>query len=320
MRANRPVRAAGPTSRRWGPRLIRPAVALPLAVLLGAAPAARAEDLLAALVAAAKLIPAADEGLHVCLPVEGLENVRGVSLTVDAPPHGSDPHRVYTAASRGAYIGDGAPGVPAPPFPQALLDARAVERLELKWRERRIGVYTGVPVLRDTGSTPGAPAPTKPPPDTIIDGRGESYVGPGADAALFVHSDNDWLAPVPPKIVKRNDPRGTAATMDAAVPPGLWNATRLCYVLQPDRVLEYGDPIALRNGIRRITAAVLFHPSHVPSWIADPRVVAAMPRHMIPDDVRFVTFRDDGDGWRPETYPFAEVTVGRIHVVAAGSP
>ena len=78
------------------------------------------------------------------------------------------------------------------------------------------------------------------------------------------------------------------------------------------------DPVTLPNGLRRITAAILFHPPRMPAWISDPRVIEAMPRHMHPNDVRFVTFRNDGDGWRPETYPFSTVTVGRIHLLEAG--
>ena len=174
-----PTVRQGWARRRPGSWAVSAAVALPFtAVLLGAAPAARAEDLPGELVAAAKLIPATDQGLRVCFPISGLENVREVHSIVDPPPDGSDPGRIYTTASRGAYLGDGRPGVPAPPFAQALIDTGAVERLEVRWRERRIGFPAGVTVLRDNGGTAGAPAPTVAP-----ERPGDGVLGPsGGDA------------------------------------------------------------------------------------------------------------------------------------------
>lgn len=296
-------------------RSARGVAVLPIAVLLLAAPSgARAADLPAELVAAAASIPATDDGLRICLQIEGLEDVRGVSVVVDDPPDGEAAH-AYSSRKRGAYLGDGLPGAPAPAFAQALIDAGAADRLAMGWRERRIGRSAALPILRDTGSTPGAPAPTGLPPAYVVEGRGEAYVVTGPDSALFARDENNWIAPVVPRLAPRGAGSDGTSFQDAAPPRGIWSSTRLCYVLKPDRVLEYSDPVAKPNGLRQVTAAILFHPSLVPAWISSPGVIASMPRRMAPDEVRFVTFRNDGDGWRPVAYPFSEVTTGKLHIV-----
>lgn len=288
---------------------------LPIAMLLLMAPwGAGAEDLPVELVAAAGSIPATDDGLRVCLQIEGLEDARGVHDVVDDPPD-AEPGRAYSSRTRGAYLGAGLPGAPAPAFAQALLDAHAADRLAMAWRERRLGRLPSLPILRDTGSTPGAPAPNGPAPGYVVQGQGEAYVVSGADAALFVHDANNWIAPVVPRLAPPGAGSEVTSFQDAMPPTGVWNTTRICYVLRPDRVLEYADPVTKPNGIRQVTAAILFHPPLVPPWISSPGVIASMPSRMAPNEVRFVTFRNDGDGWRPDRFPFAEVTTGKLHFV-----
>ena len=283
-------------------------------LLIQARSGARAADLPAELVAAAASIPATDDGLRICLQIEGLENVRGVSIVVDDPPD-TEQADAYTSHTRGVYLGDGLPGTPAPAFTQALIDAGAAGRLAMGWRERRIGRPAALPILRDLGSTPGAPAPTGLSPEYVVEGRGEAYVVTGPDAVLFAHDESNWIAPVVPRLAPRGAGSAGTSFQDAAPPRGVWSSTRLCYVLKPDRVLEYSDPVTKPNGLRQVTAAILFHPSLVPAWISSPGVIASMPRRMAPDEIRFVTFRNDGDGWRPVTYPFSEVTTGKLHFV-----
>ena len=243
---------------------------LPIAMLfLVATSSARAEDLPAELVAAAASIPATDDGLRVCLQIEGLEDARDVHDVVDDPPD-AEPGRAYLSRTRGAYLGDGLPGAPAPAFAQALIDAHAADRLAMAWRERRMGRLPSLPILRDTGSTPGAPAPNGPAPGYVVQGQGEAYVVSGADAALFVHDANNWIAPVVPRLAPPGAGSEVTSFQDAKPPIGVWNTTRMCYVLRPDRVLEYADPVTKPNGIRQVTAAILFHPPLVPTWISSP--------------------------------------------------
>ena len=72
----------------------------------------------------------------------------------------------------------------------------------------------------------------------------------------------------------------------------------MCLVLVPDRVLEHSDVRGIGNGFTEVTAALLFRPRRLPSWVADPRVVPALYPNPFPWTVRVSTFRNDGSGWR----------------------
>ena len=83
----------------------------------------------------------------------------------------------------------------------------------------------------------------------------------------------------------------------------------------PERVLKYGDPQTRQSGFRVVSSAILFHPERLPAWASDFRVAATIGSVVVPDDVRFVTFRDDGNGWRPMPYPDPFFMRGKTHVV-----
>jgi hypothetical protein len=89
----------------------------------------------------------------------------------------------------------------------------------------------------------------------------------------------------------------------------------------PDRVFEYGDVEMRRSGLKYVSAAILFHPERLPAWASDFRVAATNRTVFVPDDVRFVTFRDDRDGWRPTPTPSSLCAAGRTSRLAtdAGS-
>ena len=84
---------------------------------------------------------------------------------------------------------------------------------------------------------------------------------------------------------------------------------------EPDRVLEYGDVEVRENGVKYVSAAILFHPARLPAWASDYRVALTTRNVFVPDDVRFVTFRDDGDGWRPTPFPEPFFMRRKTHIV-----
>ena len=73
----------------------------------------------------------------------------------------------------------------------------------------------------------------------------------------------------------------------------------MCLTEVPNRVLEYGDIETRQNGLRFVTAAILFRAGEAPSWLADPRVIRSLYGRLLAQEVRIVGFRNDGDGWRP---------------------
>ena len=75
----------------------------------------------------------------------------------------------------------------------------------------------------------------------------------------------------------------------------MWSTAKVRAVEVPDRVLEYGDVQVRQDGVRYVSAAILFHPERVPAWASDFRVAGAISDAFVPNDVRFVTFRDYGD-------------------------
>jgi hypothetical protein len=244
---------------------------------------ARAEDLPAALVAAARLIPTDVDGpwrRRVCLPIRMIMGDDGPSIVVGTVAAGG----AYFLATRGALLGVGPADGSAPPFARALLDAGAAERVRLEWFERRILPFTGVPVLRDTGAGPGAPPP---PP-----------------------------APREERVPMRADASGPPA---AAAPPGAYTRSKPCYELVLDRVLEYEEPTTNPNGRRHTIAAILFHPDRVPPWIADHRVIETFQRWMRPDEVRMIGFSDHVDGWRYDSSVWGGVRA-RTYLVGQDRP
>ena len=263
------------------------------------ASAARADDLPAQLLAASREIPVEPHGRQVCIPITGLANdLRTPSVLVDRGEVGGTSEG-YSASTVGAYLGDGPTGAPAPPFVQALLDAGAARRIPMSWTQH-LRVPTGYPPqLTDTGTVPSAAPPPRPAyEDRDITFHGDAYIVGGEDAELFAHDRNDFLAPIPPAVASAAEAGSTAQEAGSGAPPrGVWKSSRVCYEIVPGRTLEYGEVVELGNGFKEVGAAVLFHPTRVPTWISDPRVIDTLQPNMKPLDVRMLVFRFDGEAW-----------------------
>ena len=294
--------------------------ALLVTITMPIAEAARADDLTDQLIAASKMIPVTDGlgGRQRCSAISDLSNRLRIPFSFGDHRTFTDGGPGYARNTKGAYLGDGPQGEPAPPFVQALLDAGAARRVTLTWVERTTTPTGTIPHLQDTGVPGGAPANDKPLFVTRqTRTEGDAFLVTGEDRALFPANTNRYvLSPWPPAI-------GGGAPDQAeggppSPPPGVWSTAKVCIVEAPDRVLEYGDVELRRDGVKYVSAAILFHPERLPAWASDFRVAGATGAVFVPDDVRFVTFRDDGDGWRPTPYPEPFFMRGKTHIAGGG--
>ena len=301
--------------RRACMRSAREASSLALAVVtlpLAVPGTLRAAGLPDELVAAAALIPADGDRRRACLPITGLHDQIPIA-TVRPAPAGS-PGGGYGAATSGIWLGDGPVGVPPPPLVQAMLDAGAAEALPVTWVERRRVPAAAVP--RDAAPIGAAGQPQQPGWEVRdIEMHGFAYVVSGPERDLWRPVPTDFMTPKPLRVLDGIPDRNDIWSNHGEVPPGLKGATTICYSLLPDRVLEYEDPTLQANGLRELSAAVLFHPARMPRWASDYRTFDAMPRRIQPDVVMVLTFRWDGDGWRPEQYAKWGALLGRVHLV-----
>jgi hypothetical protein len=278
--------------------------------------AARADDLPSLLMAAAKLIPATEEGRMRCSAIADLSNQLRIPFSFGDHQTFTEGGAGYARDTVGAYLGDGPKGEPAPPFVQALLDAGAARRVTLRWVVRTTTPTGAIPHLQDTGA-PTAPTNDRPLFVTReVAMEGEAFIVTGEDRELFPANTNRYVqSPQPPAIGGGGRTPDAAPGSPAAPPPGVRSTMKVCMVEVADRVLEYGDVRASGSGVRSVSAAILFHPERLPAWASDFRVTGATANVFVPDDVRFVTFRDDGDGWRPTPYPEAYFMQGKTHIV-----
>lgn len=288
------------------------AIAIVLSSRGSATGASPVDHLPSELLTALRLFPVDRGGSPSCLSIDGLRNRLAFPLAFGDRQVAVRSSDAYSPRTEGAYLGDGPVGAPAPPFVQALIDAGAAARVRLTWVRHVRTPTPGAPSLQDTGTGRAMPAQNPPPAfrtqEESLDG--DAFIVTGPDRDLFSHDDANALAPSPPAVATGGD-QGSASP-----PRAVWGTGRICYGLVPDRVLEYGDPEGHGNGVSEVSAAVLFHPRKVPAWIADPRVTASLRPVMLPDDVRVVTFRNDGDGWRPTQYPTRPLFTGRTHITA----
>ena len=290
---------------------------LALASLVAFAVSAEADDLPAQLLAAAHSIPADATGRRVCLSINGLTNAFRSQFVV-GDQRVSAGSEAYSASTAGAYLGDGPAGAPASPFAQALLDVGAATRLRVIWTQHLRVPALSVPQLTDTGTVqPAVPAA---PRQAFIDkqtvSEGDVYLVTGADRDLFSH-DLDYIVPRPPPIA---DPAGTDPALQGPgtgtpPPPGIWTTSHVCYVLVPERVLEYGDVADHGNGISEVTALILFRPERMPAWVTDQRVIQTLQPPMKPMEVRGIVFRNDGDGWKAQPSAWPRLP-GKTHILA----
>ena len=284
------------------------------------ASAAGTDDLQSLLIKASNLIPDTEGlgGRQRCSAISGLGNLLRIPFSFGDHKTFTDGGTGYARDTKGAYLGDGPKGATAPPFVQALLDAGAASRVTLTWVERTTTPTGAIPQLKDTGVA-GAPSNDKPAfvtRDTKLDG--DAFLVTEEDRALFSANTNRYVqSPLPPAIGGGETPDQGAG--DRPSPPlGVWSTAKVCVLEVPDRVLEYGDVQVRQDGVRYVSAAILFHPMRLPAWASDFRVAGATSNVFVPDDVRFVTFRDDGDGWRPTPYPEPFFMRGRTHIADGG--
>lgn len=296
-------------SLRLSVRYIAPIMVAAVVVTVSVS-SAGADDLPNQLLAAARLIPVTLSGRQVCLPIGlgSLTNSIGTGIVQNGD--GPDAYRLDT---QGIYLGDTPAGAPPPPLVQALIERDAATRLQITWTQHRTILDMSIPHLADLGVGPSPPLQTPGPRDEAVEARGYAYMAAGPDAALFVH-DVPNVAPTPPAILVPAAPAQAYGPPTAMVPAGVHNSNRICYQIVPDRVLEYGDPVDRGNGVHVAWAEILFHPKRTPTWIADTRVLDAMPPMKL-DDVRLIDFRNDGDGWRPDGSGIRYPRDGKIHLV-----
>ena len=280
-----------------------------------AASAAGADDLPGLLVRASTLIPVTEGigGRQRCSAISGLSNLLRIPFSFGDHQTFTDGGTGYTRDTKGAYLGDAPKGSQPPLFVQALLDAGAAKRVTLTWVERTTTPTGAIPQLQDTGVTgrPGNDRPAFMTRDTKMEG--DAFLVTGEDRELFQANTDRWVqSPLPPSI--GGGSQNQAAGEASSPPPSVWSTAKVCVVEAPDRVLEYGDVQVRQDGVRYVSAAILFHPVRLPAWASDFRVAGATSNVFVPNDVRFITFRDDGDGWRPTPYPEPFFMRGRTHI------
>ena len=289
----------------------------------GSGPVARAtgmDDLPGLLIKASTMIPVTEGlgGRQRCSAISGLDNLLYIPFSFGDHQTFTDGGAGYARDTKGAYLGDGPKGEPAPPFVQALLDAGAATRVTLTWVERTTTPTGAIPQLQDTGVA-GAPGNDKPAFVTReATMEGAAFLVTGEDRELFPANTNSYVQSPSPPTIGGGGTREEAAGGPPSPPPGVWSTAKVCVVEAPDRVLEYGDVQVRQDGVRYVSAAILFHPVRLPAWASDFRVAGATSNVFVPDDVRFVTFRDDGDGWRPTPYPEPYFMRGKTHIADGG--
>jgi len=168
-----------------------------------------------------------------------------------------------------------------------------------------------IPQLQDLMKS-ATPAPPPLPQTTQKPGPGgEAFIVTGPDSKLFAPSTiSPLIGPAPLDLVP------VTPGEDPEPPSGLRKTDQICYTIKPDRVLEYGNFLDHGDGMTTIDAFVLFHPTYVPKWISDYRVTAALARVMLPNDLRLVRFRNDGDDWHPfEIDPLAPRITTNMHII-----
>ena len=293
--------------------------ALLVATCVPVASAAGTDDLPALLIKASAMIPVTEGlgGRQRCSAISGLGNLLRIPFSFGDHKTFTDGGASYARDTRGAYLGDGPKGEPAPPFVQALLDDGAAKRVTLTWVERTTTPTGAIPQLQDTGvaGTPGNVRPAFVTREATLEG--EAFLVTGEDRALFPRDTNRYGQSPSPPAIGGGTPDGAAGDPPSP-PPGVWSTAKVCVVEVPDRVLEYGDVQLRPDGVRYVSAAILFHPVRLPAWASDFRVAGATGNVFVPDDVRFVTFRDDGDGWRPTPYPEPYFMRGKTHIADDG--
>ncbi len=278
-----------------------------------AAGGALADDLPGSLLAAAKIAPTAAEGAPRCyalgdlgggprLPYSMGDHRTGVAATAD-----------YSSTTAAAYLGAVPRGAQPSALVQALEEAGVARRIPLTWLQHTLPPGSHVPPQRDLGVDGRDSRPT-PSEERTESAEGDAFLVAGQDRDAFAHADPGATSGSPPALDGSGP--GPDFSRDAQrPPPGVWQPNRMCFRYSPVRVLEYGDPERQPNGVMTVSAAVLFEAEGMPAWARTYRVAAGLPQNPLPWEVRYLSFRDDGDGWRPEPFGSDLFLRGHTHVV-----
>lgn len=217
---------------------------------------------------------------------------------------GVESEAAYNAATAGVLLGAGPRGITPTAFVQALMAAGIVRRVPVTWVVHT--AHPGTPTAAQLGlhdlDDSSEPKPSESPPTDVeatTRFEGDLFLGSGPE--IIGHFE------IPP------DERGKIGAVSipplvgsALPPPGITSASRYCYALKPQRVLEYGPLQTVEPGHQRITVAVLMTPEQVPGWIRDPRVLEVFaPQFIRPQQVFLATYDNFGDGWKKFGLTFA---------------
>lgn len=227
---------------------------------------------------------------------------------------GVEPGAAYNADTAGVLFGDGPRGITPTPFVQALMAAGAVRRVPVTWVVHT--THPGTPTAAQLGlhdlDDSSEPKPSEALPANVeatTRFEGDLFLGSGPE--IIGHFE------IPP------DERGHIGAVSippllgtTSSPSGVTSASRYCYALAPQRVLEYGPLQTVEPGHQRITVAVLMTPEQVPGWASDPRVLEVFaPQFIRPQQVFLATFDNFGDGWKKFGLTFAKDLAETGHYV-----
>ncbi len=282
-------------------------------VLAATGGSASAGDLPALLLAAARLMPATQEGSVKCYRLGDRGNGPRLPYAMGEHRTGVAGTAEYSASTVGAYLGAVSRGAPASPLVQALVDAGVARLIPLTWLQHTLLPGQHAPTQQDVEGTPASPR-AAPADDRITSVDGDVFVVAGADQRLFPRPEPGASSGSPPAL--DGSGAGPDFSADAQRPPaGVWEPDRMCFQYSAVRILEYGDPEQQPNGLLTISAAVLFQASGMPAWAMTYQVAAALPEYPLPFEVRFLSFRNDGDGWRPQPFGNGLFLRGRTHLM-----
>ncbi|WP_367159811.1 hypothetical protein ABUE34_12160 [Kozakia baliensis] len=223
---------------------------------------------------------------------------------------GVEPGAAYNAGTTGV----GPRGMEPTPFVQALMAAGAVRRVPVTWVVHT--THPGTPTAAQLGlhdlDDSSEPKPSEPPPANVeatTRFEGDLFLGSGPE--IVGHFE------IPP------DERGHIGAVSippllgtTSPPSGVTSASRYCYALAPQRVLEFGQLQTVETGHQRITVAVLMTPEQVPGWASDPRVLEVFaPQFIRPQQVFLATYDNFGDGWKKFGLTFAKDLAETGHYV-----
>ncbi|MCP9319602.1 hypothetical protein KBX73_07440 [Acetobacter persici] len=227
---------------------------------------------------------------------------------------GVEPGAAYNTGTTGVLLGDGPRGIEATPFVQALMAAGVVRRVPVTWVVHT--THPGTPTAAQLGlhdlDDSSEPRPSEPPPANVeatMRFDGDLFLGSGPE--IVGHFE------IPPDERGRIGAVSIPPLLGTTSPPlGVTSASRYCYALTPQRVLEYGPLQTIEPGHQRITVAVLMTPEQVPGWASDPRVLEVFaPQFIRPQQVFLATFDNFGDGWKKFGLTFAKDLAETGHYV-----